>query len=252
MLSETTLVQDGQFRRSGNLVLDRLFGAEIHVVAASDDRNAALDDLCQRMAEAGRRPYAIPVGGSNAIGAMGYRRAARELLSQCDAAGLRPAEVITCSGSGGTQAGLAFGFAEMDVQTPLLGISCWKAREELSASVASIVGDLQRLVDARQLTMPEIAVDDSQIGVGYGVPTDAAIDAIKLCARLEGILLDPVYTGKAMAGLIRRIGSGFYDGKSPVIFVHTGGAPALFAYDQFVHDGLGEQPRQRTSTPRGE
>lgn len=238
VLSESAAVKDVQFGRNGNLVIDALLGARLHVIGANEDRTVAAENVCRELVESGRHPYLIPVGGSNVVGALGYRRAAGELLDQCRHADLRPAEIVVCSGSGGTQAGLAFGLAELQSSIPLLGVSCWKRWYELSPIIESLVVGLRGMLGVTDVDIPEIAIDEQEIAAGYGVPTEQAIEAIQLCARLEGILLDPVYTGKAMAGLIRRIRAGTYKREASMVFIHTGGSPALFAYDQFAVSGL--------------
>lgn len=205
----------------GNLVLDHLLGAELRWVAAYDYRAvedaiaAAAADLAAR----GRRPYRVPIGGSTPLGALGYVRCAIELMAQAPGVEL----VVVASGSGGTHAGLAAGLGE---HRRVLGVDVG-ARPRLAAHVQDLAA---RTAALAELPPPEgeAQLDPSQVGAGYAAPTEAAREAITLAARLEGLVLDPVYTGKAMAGLIagrraNRIAAG-----TRVVFVHTGGLPALF------------------------
>ena len=205
----------------GNLVLDHLLGADLRWVDAYDfgaveaGIAAAAADLTAR----GRRPYAIPIGGSTPLGALGYARCAIELLAQVPAIEL----AVVASGSGGTHAGLAAGLGAHD---RVLGIDVG-ARPELAAHVADLAARTAALAG---LPAPTGAarVDATQVGAGYAVPTDACREAIAMAARLEGLILDPVYTGKAMAGLIAARRAGRIAADARVVFVHTGGLPALF------------------------
>ncbi|HSP99069.1 MAG TPA: D-cysteine desulfhydrase family protein [Candidatus Dormibacteraeota bacterium] len=220
---ECTLVLGGQPPEMpvGNLVLDHLLGAELRWVEAYEYRAvedaiaAAAADLAAR----GRRPYRIPIGGSTPLGALGYVRCAVELLAQAPRAEL----VVVATGSGGTQAGLAAGLGE---HRRVLGIDVG-ARPGLAEHVQDLA---TRTAALAELPPPVGAtqIDSSQIGAGYAAPTEACREAITMAARLEGLVLDPVYTGKAMAGLIAARRSGHIGPETRVVFVHTGGLPALF------------------------
>jgi D-cysteine desulfhydrase len=205
----------------GNLVLDHLLGAELRWVAAYDFR-AVEDGIAAAAADLaahGRRPYAVPIGGSTPLGALGYVRCAIELLAQAPGAEL----VVIASGSGGTQAGLAAGLGE---HARVLGVDVG-ARPDLAAHVADLAA---RTAALAELPPPSGAarIDATQIGAGYAAPTAACREAITMAARLEGLILDPVYTGKAMAGLIAARRAGRIAADARVVFVHTGGLPALF------------------------
>jgi D-cysteine desulfhydrase len=205
----------------GNVVLDRILGAEIRWVDAYDFAAVAagITAACDELAARGRRPYGVPIGGSTALGALGYVRCAHELRVQvpdCDT-------VVTASGSGGTHAGLAAGFGE---HRRVRGIDVG-ARPGLAAHVRELAAATAALAG---LSAPEgdPLLDAAQIGAAYGAHTDPCREAIQLAARLEGLILDPVYTGKAMAGLIAARRSAAIAADCRAVFLHTGGLPALF------------------------
>jgi D-cysteine desulfhydrase family pyridoxal phosphate-dependent enzyme len=210
---------------SGNALLQRMFGAEIVTVGGREDREPAMRDVAARLSTEGRRPYVVPLGGSTAEGALAYAHAFSELLDQ-----IAPPDVIVHStSSGGTQAGLAAGAALFNARTRIVGISADDPSASIEAIVTELVPAIGRLAGIAGLTHREMEVDDTFVGGGYGVPTDASTEAMYLCARSEGLLLDPVYTAKAMAGLIARVRAGVYRENHTILFWHTGGLPALFA-----------------------
>lgn len=224
------------YNEGGNLQLDRLLGAVVHEVEKGTDTADALERRADQLRSAGRRPYVIPLGGSSVIGAMGYRTAAVELLRQADERGLAIREIVHATASGGTQAGLLAGLAIRRSSVRLLGISAGAPVEYL----APIVHDLAAGVFAhigidRDVGPDTVVIDDGHVGEAYGVPTAGMHEAVTMCARLEGLLLDPVYSGKAMAGLIHHVRAGRYGVDDDVVFIHTGGTPALFAYRASPH-----------------
>ena len=178
----------------------------------------------------GERPYVIPVGGSNAVGARAYVEAAAELLDQADALGISFDHAVVATGSGGTHAGLALGLAARDAGFPVHGVSVSRAHDAATERVRGLVGGTRALVGIER--DPEILVDDRFVGSGYGQPTKAMEEAVELAARTEGLLLDPVYTGKAMAGLIALTREGRFTKGHRILFWHTGGSTALFAYEE--------------------
>lgn len=231
IVQEGALAEDALFTSNGNILLDQLFGAKLHVISASEDREKAMLNIVHQVEREGRKPYLIPSGGSNALGALGYFRAADEITRQCDVLGIAPACIFQSTGSGGTQAGLLCGLAAQGRSVPVVGVSSsLKAPGEAAANIASLFREVALSTGLASLPIPQISVDQNFVGEAYGVPTTACIEAIKLCASLEGLLLDPVYTGKAMAGLIDAIRRGVFSSADTVIFLHTGGSPALFAY----------------------
>lgn len=218
---------------TGNLLLNHLLGAEIRLCPMDlADRNAAADEVAGELAAAGRRVYVVPVGGSNGLGVIGYARAAFEIADQANAAGFTPAAVVCASGSGGTQAGLVLGEAALDQSFEVHGISVRSAAEPQRQAVARLASEGAALVGMASVRPDAILVHDNYVGAGYGALTEGSREAIHLAARTEGILTDPVYTGKALAGLIGEARSGRWRADQDVVFVHTGGAPALFAYNE--------------------
>lgn len=229
----------GHYFGSGNLLLDQIMGAHIHV---AEDDGAATDVLTARLMEdlaaAGRRPVFVPLGASDAIGAVGYAVCAQELLDQCRGAGFEPAHVVLVTGSAGTHAGLLTGLRALGAGCGVIGVSSSEPSKAKQDKVGALLGPLRERLGIGDAIDEPIEVLDAYVGGGYAVPTDTARHAIELTARLEGLLLDPVYTGKAMAALIDLADKGRFRPNEPVVFLHTGGAPALFVYDDQFWDGL--------------
>jgi D-cysteine desulfhydrase family pyridoxal phosphate-dependent enzyme len=215
---------------TGNVVLDLVLGADIVWAPDAVDyysTEAAIGDACDRLVVDGRRPYRMPIGGASAVGALGYVACALELDAQL--AGAAPAVVVVADGSGGTHAGLAAGLGSHD---RVLGVDVG-TRPDLDDRVPEKAAEVAALAG---LPAPRgaLQLDHGRFGDGYGAPTDDCLDAVRLAARTEGLLLDPVYTGKAMAGLIAAVRDGRVS--PPIVFVHTGGLPAFFTnrYAQWV------------------
>jgi D-cysteine desulfhydrase family pyridoxal phosphate-dependent enzyme len=217
---------------SGNYLLDRLFGAEVEFVAGAewDQLQALLDRKCHDLEKEGERPYLIPAGGSTPVGALGLARGYLELADQLDARSLTPELILHATSSGGTQAGLEVGRAILGRGPGILGVAVAKSPGVLEGEIAGIATKAARLagIDV-SWGLEDVAIDHSQRGPAYAVPTPASQAAIRLLARTEGILTDPVYSGKALAGLIDQGRNGRLRG--PVVFWHTGGTPALFNAD---------------------
>ena len=210
---------------SGNLLLDRILGAQV-VWAQPEERDAVLHKTVQEAEVAGRKPYLIPYGGSNAVGATAYAFAMQELLGQ----GVEPDTIVFPSSSGGTQAGLVAGTRLFGFDGQVLGISVDEPAGVLKERVANLAGDVAELLGQDiGFSADAILVNDDFTGEGYGVMGDAEKEAIRLFARTEGLFLDPVYTGRAAAGLLSLIRNGFFQPNQTVLFWHTGGTPALFA-----------------------
>lgn len=224
----------------GNLLLDRLFGAELRIVDTSEDYilDGVLEDTAREYARHGHRPYVIPRGGSNALGAAAYLAAFVEFVGQCNALGIRPTAIVHATSSGGTQAGLLCGALLCGSSTQVVGISAGPPRDRC---VQRIVGIAQELVGRLGLALrvhpDDVIVYDEFVGPGYAIPTPEGVRAIHLLARTEGVLLDPVYTGKAMAGLVGLCEQGRFGPHDTVVFWHTGGQPALFAYARDLEEG---------------
>ena len=188
------------------------------------------------MRRRGGKPFVIPIGGSTPTGALGYVGCAQEILQQAAAMGTVVDAVVHCSGSGGTQSGLLVGLRGSGI--PVIGISCAGSEEEIGALVLDLANRAAaKLGHPPDFTAEQIEVVDDYVGAGYGVPTPGMIEAVDLCARLEGLLIDPVYTGKAMSGLIGLVRSGRFEPTDTVVFVHTGGVPAIFAYEDILTAG---------------
>lgn len=211
---------------SGNLLLDEFFGAEI-VWTSREQRDAALQAAFEQAWEEGRRPYLVPLGASTPLGALGYAAAFDECMQQ-DV--VRPDWMVVASSSGGTQAGLVLGARLADWGGKVLGISIDQPVTKLQQIVSNLASQASVLLGAKQIIRPEeVHVNADYRGGGYAVLGDAEVEAIRLFARYEGLLLDPVYTGRAAAGLIDLIRQGFFKPSDSVLFWHTGGTPALFA-----------------------
>ncbi len=221
----------------GNLLLDRLLGAEI-VFAGARAREEVAREVVAAERAAGRRPFLTPVGASDEIGAAGFVAAAEELAGQLQERRLRVDRIVVASSSYGTQAGLCLGVKALGLAAQVAGIAIDSTRPEVQAGVADLAGRTARrlrldvLVDAQ-----EVIAFDGYLGGGYAVLGDPEREAIRLAARQEGLLLDPVYTGRAMAGLVDLVRRGTVGAGETVLFWHTGGTPALDAYAEGLLDG---------------
>ena len=223
---------------AGNLLLDKLYGAEIRLVPSLDPMFAVGNDepvVAEVVAgeqAAGRTPYVIPVGGSSGIGVFGYISGSVELVEQLRGAGVTPSRLYYASGSRGTQAGLTLGAKVCKAPYRVCGVAVSGGEPEKIERAKRIANEAAtRLELPERLELADLFTDQTQIGEGYGIPTEAALEAISVLARTEAILLDPCYTAKAMAGLIDDIRSGTIAPTETVIFLHTGGMPALFTQE---------------------
>ena len=236
---------------TGNLLLDELLGPHMVWAGGAGDLDyfaveAAIVDTARRLADEGRRPYAMPIGGASVVGALGYARAALEIRDQDPDVDL----VVVADGSGGTHAGLAAGLGD---HRSVFGVDVG-ARPDLDEHVPSKAAEVAALAglphpegDPGPGRLPAAVVDHDHFGLAYAAPTDGCREALQLAARLEGLLLDPVYTGKAMAGLIAGVRRGRIPGDARVVFLHTGGMPALFApgYGEWLRAAPGWLPSER-------
>ncbi|CPR21351.1 D-cysteine desulfhydrase [Brenneria goodwinii] len=222
------------YQRSGNILLDNLLGGEIvdHLPAGADMQQA-MEDLADTLREQGAKPYVIPGGGSSPVGALGYVACAEELLFQSSQQRLRIDHIVHATGSTGTQAGLVTGLTATNSQIPLLGISVRAPREKQEENVYALAQRTWQLLGiAGEVPRQAVKVNSDYVGKGYGIPTEGTLEALTLLARLEGVLLDPVYSGKGMAGLIDLIRKGHFSRDENVVFIHTGGSAGLFGYRQ--------------------
>jgi len=218
-----------EYDTSGNAFLNRLFGAHLHHVPWTGDRNDAIRALAERLRREGRRPYVVPYGVSDALGAVGYASIIDEIAAQSSAAGFHPSAIVHCTGSGGTQAGLVVGAAMALNGTRVIGIDIDAEPERVRADVVRYAKAAADLLDA-PFDAGDVEVVAGHAGPAYGVPHDATVEAIRLAGALEALVLDPVYSGKGLAGLIALVRDGRWRQDDSIVFLHTGGAPALFAY----------------------
>ena len=221
--------QSADYEKTGNALLNRLFGAHLHDVPWNGDRNGAIRALAERLRAEGKRPFVVPYGVSNAMGAAGYASAALEIAQQSAAAGISPAAIVHCTGSAGTQAGLVVGANACLPRTRVVGIDIDAEPERVTADVIACGRGAAELL-GHTFDEANVEVVAGHAGPAYGVPHQATVEAIRLGASLEALVLDPVYSGKGLAGLIALIGEGRWTRDQDVVFIHTGGAPALFAY----------------------
>jgi L-cysteate sulfo-lyase len=227
------------YRGSGNVLLDRLIGARLIECAGGTDMNEAMAAVARQLEAAGERPYVVPGGASYPLGALGYVDCAAELDRQARQLGIRIDCVVHGTGSGGTQAGLVTGFAMLGGKTRVLGISVRHPRERqenLVHAIAQATAEYLRFEPG--VNRKTCVVDSNFVGTGYGLPTPQTLEAIETLARLEGIFLDPVYTGKGMAGLMQLVREQRFSKSDTVVFLHTGGAAALFAYRDYLEERM--------------
>lgn len=226
---------------TGNILLGRLFGAVIHDIPWNEDRNARLRAIEAELRAAGRRPYFVPYGASDALGAMGYARMVTELLEQCSTLGVAPTYLVHASGSAGTQAGILAMVAALDHPLRCIGVDVDAQPERVAEDVRRVGREAAALLGAEvRWTDERVEVAAGYAGPAYGVPDEGTLEAIGLAARLEALVLDPVYAGKGMAGLIGLVRAGRFSKKDVVVWVHTGGTPGLFAYPQAMAKAASE------------
>jgi len=222
----------------GNHLLDEILGAEIHVLEPGTNQESVAEELAALERAAGNKPYVVSVGGSRTggsmeepLGAMGYITAFLETHHQALERGEEPDYLVFATGSGGTQAGLVVGAAVAGAETKIIGISISGSAQDIKENVAEIANQTARSLDLDfSFEASDIIVFDDYVGEGYGKLTQGTVDAIRMVAQGEGILMDPVYTGKAMSGLIGLVESGHFEEDDLVVFLHTGGTPGLFHY----------------------
>jgi len=216
---------------NGNFFLYHLLGAEnIKVVPNGTDLNDEMEKIALQVKEAGHKPYVIPVGGSTGIGATGYAACAQEILAQSFDLGLDIDTVVCVSGSGGMHAGLVTGFYGSGSNIPVIGINISRGKAEQEDKVSRLVQETSAHIGL-PVTIPQDAITcfSEYVGPGYALPTPEMVEAVGLIAKTEGLLLDPVYTGKALAGLIDLIRKGQFTQDDNILFIHSGGAPSLYA-----------------------
>lgn len=219
------------YEATGNVFLDKLLGTSLEFRPPGLDMNQEAMAVVEQLRAKGRRPYFIPGGGSNPVGAMGYANCASEIASQEAEQGVKFDWLVMGTGSTGTQAGLVAGFHMTGRELPVMGVSVRQPYNKQRAAVHKLTNATIEALGGNAIGINKIYIDDGYVGEGYGIPAASTLDAITMTARHEGILLDPVYSAKGMAGLIGLIKQGFFKPTDNVLFLHTGGASALFAYE---------------------
>ena len=238
ILEERTGSKAADYVGNGNVLLDRLFGATIRTVPGGTDMVAELEKTAEAVRARGGKPYVIPGGGSNPVGALGYVDCAREIVVQADEMDLEVHRIVTATGSAGTHAGLVAGLAVMGADIPVLGIGVRAPKDKQEANVFKLAEETAALLgQPGRVTREMVVADCDYVGEGYGLIDKGVIDALTLAARLDGIVLDPVYSGKAMKGLIALARAGQFKGET-VVFLHTGGAQGLFGYQTEIEGAL--------------
>lgn len=223
----------------GNLLLDHLLDAEVRFVPAGTDMDEAIAAVGTELAAAGENPYLVTIGGSNAIGALGYVAASLELAQQCVEMAIAPSRLYFANGSRGTQAGLVLGAKLFSASWTPHGVAVSGGEPEKIHRAVRIANEAAELLGVEtRIAATDLVSDNGYYGPGYGVLTPACVEAISLVARTEAVFLDPVYSGKAMAGLIDHIRRGEIDPAETVVFLHTGGTPALFARADELANGV--------------
>ena len=235
-LEQVEGVSEADYSHSGNLLLDQLLGARLHRLPAGQDLDAAMALRAQTLSTSGQVPYVMPVGGSNAIGAMGYVDCGLELAQQLQQHQLSFNAIVLATGSAGTQAGLLAGLALAGIDIPVLGVTVSRSSDEQCQKVLALLHEVQGLLEQSELHEDHVICFDKYYGSAYGDPTPQMVEALRLAASLEGLLLDPVYSGKAFAGLLDLVRHGYFDTSERVLFLHTGGAPGLFAYSECLSE----------------
>ena len=232
ILTRAVPKNDVDYELNGNVLLDQLFGAQLQVLAGGSNSLAVAETRATQLRDSGRNVLVIPTGGSTPLGSLGYARCAAEIAQQETELGLTFNQVVVPNGSAGTHAGLAAGFQLLGRGTSIVkSYSVLSDRDTSATRTRQLTEDALTLLGSSAVVQAEeIDIDGSQLGDGYGLPTLAMQEAVRLMARAEGLLIDPVYSGKAFAGLLADLRHGRYRSGDNVLFVMTGGTPGLYAY----------------------
>ena len=232
LLEDRTGSNDPNYNGNGNVLLDHLHGATTEKRPGGLDMNAEMEAVADTWRADGKKVYTIPGGGSNPTGALGYVNCAFELLAQANDGGLRLDHLVHATGSAGTQAGLVVGLKAMNAGIPLLGIGVRAPKAKQEENVYNLArATAEKLGCPDVVAREDVVANTDYVGEGYGIPTEGGIEAIRMFAELEAILLDPVYSAKGAAGLIDLIRKGHFGKDERIVFLHTGGSAALFGYD---------------------
>ena len=232
LLEDRTGSTDPDYTDNGNVLLNRLHGAHIERHAGGTNMQQEMEKAAARLQSEGMRAYVIPGGGSTPVGALGYVNAALELIAQAASQGLKIDHLVHATGSAGTQAGLVAGLYAANSDIRLLGIGTRAPKEKQESMVYDLASrTIEHMGMRAGLERESVVANCDYVGLGYGLPTEGMVEAVELLARTEGLLLDPVYSGKGMAGLIDLIRKGHFKATDNVVFLHTGGSVGLFAYE---------------------
>lgn len=233
VLMDMVPYQGRNYRQSGNRLLDDILGADVHIIPPETDATTFFMSVMTELQEAGAKPYYIPAGGSTVTGSLGYAAAYVEIADELAACGIVGAQLIHASSSGGTQAGLVAGRQLRPDGPTIHGINVYRLdTDKMKTDIFDLAVQTAERLGLAAPDADAVILEDGFVGAGYGVPTAGMIEAVELVARTEGILLDPVYTGKGMAGMIALIKRGMFTREDTLVFLHTGGMPGLFAYEE--------------------
>ena len=231
LLEDRTGMNDISYRKNGNVLLNNLHGASMEHRGTGLDMNAEMETVAEVFRKNGHQAYTIPGGGSNPTGALGYVNCAQEIITQSTEMGLEIDHIVHATGSAGTQAGLITGLKALNAQIPLLGIGVRAPKDKQEENVYNLAClTAEKLGCSGVVLKEDVVANCNYVGPGYGVPAKSTLEAIDIFARLEGILLDPVYSGKGAAGLIDLVRKEYFKRGERIVFIHTGGAIALAGY----------------------
>lgn len=236
VLADMVPYEGSTYRRSGNRLLDDILGADVKIIPQGADAGAFFKQVMAAIEAEGRKAYFTPAGGSTATGSLGYAAAYGEIADELSKRELPKARIVHASSSGGTQAGLIVGRLLRGEGPAVHGINVYRLdTDQMRADIAKLAGATAEKMGLPAPRADAVILEDGFVGPRYGVPTPEMVEAVELVARTDGILLDPVYTGKAMAGFLSLIKAGAFARDEALVFLHTGGMPGLFAYeDEFL------------------
>jgi L-cysteate sulfo-lyase len=235
VLEHRIQTNDSDYLQGGNVLLDHLMGINIEYRPGGTDMQMAIEEVGAKLDADGERAYLIPGGGSNATGAIGYAAVAMELLNQANDIGLNIDHIVHATGSAGTQAGLVAGLVNLNADIPVLGIGVRNPKDKQEANVFKLAEATSAKLGGPAIPRAAVVCNCDYVGAGYGIPTDGMAEAVIMLARQEGIFLDPVYSGKGMAGLIDLIRKGHFKAGENIVFLHTGGQAGLFGYADYLN-----------------
>ncbi|GAA5134544.1 D-cysteine desulfhydrase [Thalassotalea piscium] len=221
------------FYHNGNMLLDKLLGASIHRLSDEQNCTEYAHNLMTKLQNNGKKPYFIPMGGSNPLGSLGYVHCAQEIVNQIKEQAITIDQIVLATGSAGTQAGLLAGLIKAGVDIPVLGICVSRSGNEQVKLVSELLAQTLTLMGLDPyLAEGRVVANGHYYGEGYGIATEEMIEAVRLCAQHEGLILDPVYTGKGMSGMIDLCRKGYFSDKPNILFLHTGGSQGVYAYQE--------------------